>query len=162
MISMLFKWLKKKEAMKKDAPESHFPIKVLIDPDTENEVLQVAPKAPLGADSNRSVIPCEPEESDFSANHIPYSRCGFNTCNELLSSDSVSNRLADNKEARDNERLRNEILNSDNLEECLKMIEKQSSRRPDRTALCSSEPYVEPKMAETCDKYTIWGNKISE
>lgn len=162
MISMLFKWLKKKEAVKKAAPESHYPIKVLIDPNKQNEVQQVAPTTVPGTDFNRSMTPCEPDQSGFATSHIPYSRCGFNTCNELQSPDKERGGLDAYSEARENERLRNEILNSDNLEECLKMIEKQSARRPDRTALLSSEPYVEPKIAETCDKYTIWGNKISD
>ncbi len=162
MFSMLFKWLKKKEAVKKAAPESHFPIKVLIDPDTESEVLQGAPTVAPGADSNQLMTPCETDGVEYTANRSPYSRCGFNTCNELQSPESDGSSAAGKQEARDNERLRNEILNSDNLEECLKMIEKQSAMRPDRTSLRSSEPFVEPKMAETCDKYTIWGNKISE
>ena len=162
MISMLFKWLKKKDALKNAAPESHFPIKVLIDPEMKHELPQAPPSATLAPDSNLAMSTSESDDGDFSEKHALYSRCGFNTCNELQFHESDGKSKSDQQEARDSERLRNEILNSDNLEECLKMIEKQSAMRPDRTSLRSSEPFVEPKMAETCDKYTIWGNKISE
>jgi hypothetical protein len=160
MIGMLFRWLKKKEAVTKEGHESHFPVKVLIEPDSKNESLQATGKEVVTPD-----FILESSQYDtagqLQTSELPlYSRCGFNTCNELETHEKNRHRKDAQKGARSDAQLRNEILNADDLEECLKIIEKKADRKPAVAARKYFDTFDEPRKAESCDKYTIWGNRL--